>query len=123
EAASELRQYLEGIEFNPARLEQVQERLELYRALKRKYGDTAEDILAYREQAAAELDTLSHSEELRDELGRRWEALAREVDAASTTLFEARRAASERFEMEIQGHLADLNMAGTRFAVRREPPA
>ena len=64
---------------------------------------------------AGELDTLSHSEELRDELGRRWEGLAREVDAASAALFQARRAASERFETEIQAHLADLNMAGTRF--------
>jgi DNA repair protein RecN (Recombination protein N) len=123
EAAAELRAYVEGIEFNPERLEQIQERLDLYRALKRKYGDTVEEILAYRERIAAELDTLSHSEELREKLRAAFGRLATEVDREAGAVFAARKTAAGRFEREISGHLGDLSMAGTRFAVELQPPA
>lgn len=122
EASSELRNYLEGIEFNPERLEQVQERLELYRRLKRKYGDTVEEVLAHRQRLAQELDALTHGEERREALEARAGELGAELDAATAALFAARKAAAARFEQEIAEHLADLNMAGTRFAVRLEPP-
>lgn len=123
EAASELRDYVESVEFNPERLEQVQERLDLYRTLKRKYGDSAEEILAYRDRVAGELDRLTHSEERREELETRFRQLAAQVDLEADALHAARSAASERFQKEIAGHLADLNMAGTQFAVRLLPPA
>lgn len=123
EAASELRAYLDQIEFNPERLEQVQDRLDLFRALKRKYGDTVEEILNYRQRIAAELNALSHSEERREELEGRFRELAKAVDAAATRVFQARKAAAERFQREIAGHLGDLNMAGTRFSVQLSPPA
>ncbi len=123
EAASELRIYLENIEFNPERLEQIQERLDLYRNLKRKYGDTAEEILLYRRRLEEDLDRLTHSEELRAELEGRFARLALETDAAAAELYRARQAAAERFQAEIAGHLADLNMAGTRFAVELQAPA
>lgn len=122
EAAAALRDYLESIEFNPERLEQVQDRLEVYRSLKRKYGDTTEEILAYRASIAANLDVLSHSEERREELEDRFTRLAMQTDEASHALFQARRAAAERFEAEIAGHLGDLNMKGTRFAVQLHAP-
>jgi DNA repair protein RecN (Recombination protein N) len=123
DAAAELRGYVDGIEFNPERLEQVQERLDLYRALKRKYGDTVEEILAYREQIAGNLDLLSHSEERRAELEDRFTRLASEVDEAAGALYGARQRQAERFQSEIARHLADLSMAGTRFAVELQAPA
>jgi DNA repair ATPase RecN len=55
------------VEFNPERLQEVAERLDTLFGLKRKYGNTIEDILAYKEQAAAELDSLTHSEERRQD--------------------------------------------------------
>ena len=58
-----LREYREQIEFNPRRLERVEERLELLRRLQRKYGDTTEEIVAYARRAQTELDDLTHSEE------------------------------------------------------------
>jgi DNA repair protein RecN (Recombination protein N) len=123
DAASELRSYLEGIEFNPERLEQVQERLELYRVLKKKYGDTVEEVLTYRNRIAGDLDRLEHGEEQKAELEERFSRLAEQTDAETAALFAARRAASGRFEQEIAGHLADLNMAGTRFSVELQSPA
>jgi len=123
EASSELRAYAEGVEFNPERLEQVQERLDVYRALKRKYGDSVEEILAYRKNIAADLDKLAHSEERRQALTDRTEMLSRSLDREAQALYATRGAAAERFEREIAGHLADLNMARTQFAVRFDAPA
>lgn len=122
EAGSGLRSYAEELEFNPERLEQVQERLELYRQLKRKYGDTVEEVLRYRDTIAADLDNLAHSEERRAELEETFSRLAKELDRASAELFRAREAAAREFESEIAGHLGDLNMAGTRFAVELHAP-
>ncbi|HEU4754969.1 MAG TPA: DNA repair protein RecN, partial [Armatimonadota bacterium] len=110
------------IEFNPERLEQVQERLELYRTLKRKYGDTVEEILAYRERIAQDVDRIEHSSERREELEAELSRLCRQTDEAARALYAAREALARRFEQEIAGHLGDLNMAGTRFAVQLQPP-
>ncbi len=123
EAATELRVYADSVEFNPERLQQVQDRLEQYRVLKRKYGDTVAEILSYRERIAAELDTLTHSEERRAAVETRVQQLSGELDAAAQGLYGARQGAAGRFEQEIAGHLADLNMAGTRFRVHLDPPA
>jgi DNA repair protein RecN (Recombination protein N) len=123
EAAAGLRSYAETLEFNPERLEQVQERLELYRQLKRKYGDTTEEVLAYRDSISNDLENLEHSEERRAELEDRLARLAGQVDEASAALYAARKASAAEFEREIQRHLGDLNMAGTRFAVELQAPA
>lgn len=123
EAAAGLRSYAETLEFNPERLEQVQERLELYRQLKRKYGDTTEEVLAYRDSIAGDLQNLEHSEERRAELEERFARLAGQVDEASAALYRARQARAREFEAEIQRHLGDLNMVGTRFAVELQAPA
>jgi DNA repair protein RecN (Recombination protein N) len=66
--ARALRAYRDGVEHDPARLAQIDERLDLIFRLKRKYGDTIEEILKYGENAAAELATISHSEERVNEL-------------------------------------------------------
>lgn len=123
DASSELRTYLDGIEFNPERLEQVQERLDLIRSLKRKYGDTIEEILAYRNATAAKLDDLSHGEERQAKLEAQFSRLAIELDQEAQALYQVRFAAAERFQREIMAHLADLNMVSTRFAVQLEEPS
>lgn len=122
DAASELRAYQEGIEFNPARLEQVQDRLDLLRTLKKKYGDTLEEVLAYRERVAGELHTLTHREEriteLESELAQRAEAM----DRVASELRAARRVAAAEFERRLIAELSDLSMEHTRFEVNLEPP-
>lgn len=122
DAARALRDYQEKIEFNPARLEQVQERLELLRTLKKKYGDTIEEVLAYRKRIGAELTTLAGSEERVAELEARLGKLAAELDAAAAALYDARRQAAREFETALVAELEDLAMAATVFEVRVEPP-
>jgi DNA repair protein RecN (Recombination protein N) len=117
DAARTLRHYQDSIEFNPDRLNQVEERLDLIRRLKRKYGDSIPEILAYGQQAAAELETISHSEERVEELRAEEDDLLRRVGAQAERLSQARRDAAARLAEGIEGELNDLRMAGARFGV------
>lgn len=117
DAARTLRHYQDTIEFNPARLNQVEERLDLIRRLKRKYGDSIPDILAYARQAAAELESLTYSEERVEALRLEEEALLRRIGAKAERLSQARREAALRLAEGIERELSDLRMAGARFAV------
>ncbi|MEK7311676.1 MAG: DNA repair protein RecN, partial [Chloroflexota bacterium] len=63
ELARDLHGYRETIEFNPKRLDQVEERLDLIKSLQRKYGSAIEDIIAFGENARHELETITHAGE------------------------------------------------------------
>jgi DNA repair protein RecN (Recombination protein N) len=116
--ARELGYYREAIEFNPRRLEQVEERLHLIHGLQRKYGDTIADMLAYAERAAAELDTISHADERISELEVEETGLLAEIGRLGAGLSAARRAAGARMAQAIEVELGDLGMARARFAVQ-----
>ncbi|HHX38601.1 MAG TPA: DNA repair protein RecN, partial [Armatimonadetes bacterium] len=120
DAAKELRTYRDSIEFNPERLEEVQERLIALQHLKRKYGDTIAEILAYREQLAADLDGLTHSEEREAELRQQREAVHAEVTALAEQLTHLRRETTGRFQDAVEAELAALAMEQTRFRVALE---
>jgi len=116
--ARTLRAYRDAVEFNPARLEAVEERLTLLNTLKRKYGATIPAVIAYGEEAARELAELEGSEErveaLRDEEQRLLVTLSERAQALSA----AREQAAQRLVQAVEGELDDLRMAGARFAVR-----
>ncbi len=120
EMARDLRAYLEGIEFNPVRLQEVEERLDLIYHLKRKYGDSVADVLAFAERAARELDTITHSEERVEELRGRETVLLYEIGALAADLSQRRREAADRLAAAIEVELDDLQMARTRFAAAFE---
>ena len=113
----ELRNYLDGIEFNPRRLEQVEERLDLYHKLQRKYGGSVEAVLAFAETARQELDTIAHATERIAELlkqeAERIAALAKQA----AELSRLRKLAAEKLEKGVESELADLSMAGALFKV------
>lgn len=115
--AREMVHYRDNIEFNPRRLQQVEDRLHLIHSLERKYGDTIEEVLVYAERAAAELEVISHAEERIGELQAQETALLAEIGRAGAALSAARRAAAERMARAIEAELADLQMARARFAV------
>jgi len=121
ELARDLRVYQEKIEFNPHRLEQVEERLDVLRNLKKKYGATVEEILAYRDEAAQRVEELSHSEERGEELAGQIEALEAECRRIAARLTELRTRSAKRFEKAVVSDLADLAMEKTRFSVAIEP--
>ncbi len=109
--------YRDSVEHNPTRLEQVDERLDLIFRLKRKYGDTIEDIIKYCDNAAAELATISHSEERIAELRTREQGLLDAIGTLGTELSAMRRQAGDRMAEEIEAQLQDLGMARAKFEV------
>ncbi len=115
--ADSLREYRDGVEFNPRRLEQVDDRLVLIRSLQRKYGDSIEEVLAFAERARHELETISHSEERVAELEIEEDHLLRAIGKIGTNLSEQRRGAGERLATRIEAQLEELSMAGARFGV------
>lgn len=115
-----LRTYQEEIEFNPQRLEKIEERLDIYRSLKRKYGDTVDDVLAFEKRARAELDEITHSEERIGELAEIEDRLLHEIGKEGTALSKGRSAAAMEMSAAIERELGELHMAGSRFSVQME---
>ena len=117
EAGRALRSYRDGVEFNPERLQDTEDRLHLIRTLKRKYGDSIEAIFAFGARAADELDKLSHRSERIEELQSRDAELREEIGRLAAELSSARRKAGERLAAGVETELAELGMAHARFAV------
>lgn len=117
ELAHTLRAYRDNIEFNPQRLEEVEERLALIQTLKRKYGSTITDILAFGARAAADLDAIVHSEERMADLHAQEDVLLREIGRQAALLSQARRTAGADIARRLEQELADLNMRHVRFQV------
>jgi DNA repair protein RecN (Recombination protein N) len=117
ELARSLRAYQEQLEFNPRRLQEVEDRLALIRRLERKHGSTIADVLAYADKAAQELDNITHSEERIEVLRTEQDELLAEVGRLGLQLSRLRRDAAERLAEGIERELQDLRMEGARFAV------
>jgi len=117
ELTKDLRAYLESVEFNPKRLDWVEERLNLIHNLKRKYGGSIEAVLAFAAEARKELDSISHAGEKIAELQSEEEALLAQIARIGQALSAKRRKAAERLSQEIEIELADLNMPQARFMV------
>ncbi|NIS79578.1 MAG: DNA repair protein RecN [Anaerolineales bacterium] len=115
--ARRLRVYLEGIEFNPKRLDEVEERLGLVRALQRKYGETIEEILSHGEQAREELEAITHAEERIHALEVEEKERLAYLGDVGAELSQARRQAAEELSLAIDGELGDLHMEGAHFGV------
>ena len=118
--ARDLQGYADGLEFNPQRLGEVEERLALIENLKRKYGDTTEEILAFAAAAQAELDELSNWEAQTAALEEEEEKLLYEIGALGAELSQARVAAGEKMARQVEAELAQLSMGRARFAVAVE---
>jgi len=117
ELARRLRLYQEALEFNPGRLDEVEERLALISDLKRKYGGTLEQVIAREEQARHELENLTNSTERMAVLASEEASLLERLAQAGQELSEARREAGARLSAAIEAQLEDLRMQGARFGL------
>jgi DNA repair protein RecN (Recombination protein N) len=115
--ALELRDYLENIEFNPKRLEQTEERLDLIHKLQRKYGGSIEAVLAFAETARQELDTIAHATERIAELEEKEAQMLKTLAIKAQALSRKRKAAGEALQVAVESELNDLSMSGARFSV------
>src|SRR5512136_1414412 len=94
--ARTVRAYRERIEFSPKKLDQVEDRLDAIKRLKRKYGATIEEVLTFAQDAAVQLDGITHASERIQELQKQEEQLLRQVGAMGKDLSDARKAAAEK---------------------------
>ncbi|MBO5248309.1 MAG: DNA repair protein RecN [Clostridia bacterium] len=119
--ASDLRECMEEHSFDPAELNEAEERLDLIYRLKRKYGSTVQEILDYRDNAAAELDSINVSEERLNELNLEKGRLYRLLKDAAEALTATRKKAGETLEKNLTEQLAFLDMPNTGFSVTVDP--
>ncbi len=125
DAVGQVRRLRDRLESDPGRLEEIEARLDALAKLKRKYGESVEAVLAYREQIASELDRLGRHEELVAEAQARVASLALEAERAALALSAAREQAARRLETLIQRELRALGMEKAQFRVSlaHEPAA
>ena len=115
--ALELQDYAERIEFNPRLLDRVEERIDLINRLKRKYGDSIQEILAFGQRAKDELNTIQHAEEMLQELAVEEEQLLQQLSQKGQTLSQKRKLAAIKLSELVEHELKDLRMAQAQFAV------
>ncbi|CAH1055099.1 DNA repair protein RecN [Paenibacillus pseudetheri] len=118
DAAFQLRDYREEIEFNPQRLEEIENRLDLITGLRRKYGDSVEQILAYYEQIHRETDLLENKDEYLEKLTTKRDALLSVLMEAAAELSEARKLCASDLATQVESELKDLQMERTSLQVK-----
>jgi DNA repair protein RecN (Recombination protein N) len=119
--ASGLQRYVEDLELEPAELARMEERVSLFESLKRKYGRTIEDVIAFGAAAAERLRKI-------DSRGEELARLAGEIDVATKTLQEAgaklgqkRRTAAPKLAASVTAHLRDLGFKKSEFSIALVP--
>ena len=121
ELAGELQKYLETLEFNPGRLDFVEERLELIGLLKRKYSaDNESDLIKMCDDAAVEVENLNNSEERIAELSKEVNKRLYEIGKTAQVLSDKRQMAGKKLATAVELELVHLSMNGTRFVVEFE---
>jgi len=117
ELARGLRGYIESIEFNPKRLDQVEERLVMIQNLKRKYGDSIPAILSFAANARQQMETIQGASERLAELATQEANLLAVLGERGKLLSQKRQQAAGKLNQEMEAELADLRMSGARFSI------
>ena len=120
DVAAGVRDYRDEIESDPGRLAEVEERLDLLRNLQRKYGGTLADVLAYADDAAAELEMLTGSGLSVEALAEREALLSQEAGVLAAELSSKRQRAGTELAEGVERTIAELRMGRAAFAVQIE---
>ena len=117
DCADFLRRYRDRVEYDPARLEEVLDRLDLLGRLKRKYGATIEEVLAHRDRIAGELEGVDTAGARRDRLRGEVQAAREELTERARALSDRRKQVARKLEGRVVEELAELGMEKTGFQV------
>ena len=118
DVAADLIGRLDAYDTNDAELDEVEQRLDLLYRLKRKYGSTVEDVIAFGQHAREELDTIQHSQQRYDALQAEKMRLYAQAREKAEVLTQTRLKAFEELNARISGTLDFLNMPGVRMTLR-----
>lgn len=117
EAAYTLRDYLGRLEGDPGRLDEVEARLAALDRVKRKYGGSIEEVLAFLEDVTRRADEVENASEHRAAVEKQRAALAEQYQQLADELSQTRSAAAERLSKQVSNELKSLAMGGTQFQV------
>lgn len=118
DVAADLIGRLDTYDTNDAELDEVEQRLDLLYRLKRKYGSTVEDVIAFGQKAREELDNTQHSQQRYDALQAEKLRLYTKAREKAEVLTQTRLKAFEELNTRISGTLDFLNMPGVRMTLR-----
>lgn len=119
----QLRDVKDKLEFSPAELDELEERLALLSRLRRKYGNNEAEMLAFLEQSKTELDEITFADERAAKLEEELAIAKSALENKGRTLAKARLTIAKSMETRITAELRELNMPGVRFAVEISPQA
>jgi len=117
EASYGLRDYLSGLEANPGRLEEIENRLALLDKLKRKYGASIAEVLAFLAEVRAQIEQVENAGERMEELRKERERLACGYQQAAGELTAVRTRAARKLEKGVEAELRSLAMERTKFRI------
>ena len=118
EAAREVSSYRESVEFDPKRLEEIGDRLDLIQKLKKKYGGTIEEIIQFGSEATADLERMERSTEEIERLKSEIQAIKFGLTDKAEELTKKRGAAARDLEKKVEAELGHLGMKKTVFSVK-----
>ena len=120
DAGFELQRYLDGLEADPGRLDKVEGRLAAIERLKRKYGKTLAEVVAYGEEVAKKVSELDNAEESAAKVEKQRSEAAKRYLEAAESLSKKRRVAAKKLQKRIEKELAALAMENAQFEIALE---
>jgi DNA repair protein RecN (Recombination protein N) len=113
-----LRTYRDSIEFSDSEIDLLEERLDQINKLKRKYGSSIDEVLAYKDRASQEFDNLVNSEKLASSIEKEINTVTVQYIQRAGLLSDKRRNLASKLEKLIEKELQELNMYGSRFFIK-----
>lgn len=120
DTAHEIKEFGETVEFDEQTLNEIEERLDLISRLKRKYGNSIEEILEYLKKAESELNDIKLSDERTNELKEELKSITKDLKEKGNVLTQRRENAAKVLEENIEKSLHELNMEKSKFKVNIE---
>ncbi len=120
EISRDLEQAMDDIDADPGRLEEIEERLDLLYRLRRKYGDTEEEMLSYLENSKFELKQLTDYAFNREQLEKKRDQLYTKTYHAAKEMSAIRLEVAERFRSDVEREMTFLEMPNVRLEISRE---
>ncbi len=121
ELAGSLRRYVEELEIDPAEVQEIEDRINLIETLKRKYGNTIDDVLAFLDKAETKLARIEGRGDAIAKLEAEVKQSRQDLDTAAVKLSQKRRAASPKLAKRIAAHLKDLGFKRSKIEIETVP--
>ena len=123
EVIPDIRTLNEEMDYEPEALFEIQQRLDLIYTLKRKYGDTIEEILSHYAKLKDDLDTLENSDEKREEVSLKMKALEEQMTKICKQISQVRIEKAKEISIRIEKELHDLQIENAKFEIKVTPRA